>query len=90
MEDLIKTITETKDLIRTITESKSCPYCYTKDKEINSIDGKLLPNCSGDDVFSIIYKDYDDPQGKCHLLISSGRKGGLYRPKYCPECGRKL
>lgn len=79
-----------KDLIRTITESKSCPYCDIKDKEINSIDGKLLPNCSGDDEFSIIYNDYNDPYGKYHLLISTGRKGGIYRPKYCPECGRKI
>ena len=79
-----------KDLIKIITESKYCPYCDIKDKEINSTDGKLLPNCSGDDDFSIIYNDYGDPYSKYHLLISTGRKGGVYRPKYCPECGRKL
>lgn len=79
-----------KDLKDVILESKFCPYCDIKDKEINSIDGKLLPNCSGDVDFSIMYKDYNDPDGKYHLLISTGRKGGVYRPKYCPECGRKL
>ena len=38
----------------------------------------------------VLYEDYGDPYCKYHLLISTGRKGGVYRPKYCPECGRKL
>lgn len=79
-----------KDLIITITESKSCPYCDIKDKQINLLQGKLLPNCSGDDDFSVIYEDYGDPNSKYHLLISTGRKSGVYRPKYCPECCRKI
>ena len=55
----------------TVNESKSCPYCDIKDKDINSLDGKLLPNCSGDDDFSIIYKDYGDPNNQYNLLIST-------------------
>ena len=78
-----------KDLIRTIIESKSYTYYDIKDKEITSLQGNLLLNCSGDD-FSIIYKDYGDPNSQYHLLISTGRKSGVYRPKYCPECDRKL
>ena len=70
---------------------EKCQYCDITNKEIVSTEwGKSLPNCEGDRNFFIIYKDWGDKLCNKHLLISDGRRGGYYRPKYCPECGRKL
>ena len=73
-----------------VNESNKCPYCDINNKEVNSLDGKYLPNCGGDRDFSTVYQDWDDEGTTKHLLICDGRRGGYYRPKYCPECGRKL
>ena len=79
-----------RNIIERITEAKSCPYCDIKSKELNSLYGKELPNCSGDDYFGVVYQDWGTEDEEYHVLISTGRKGGCYMPKFCPECGRKL
>ena len=79
-----------KDITLKIKESKKCPQCDINDKEINSLYGKELPICGGDEYFGVVYKDWGDECTTKHLLISTGRRGGYYRPKYCPECGKKL
>ena len=73
-----------------IKNSNKCPYCDINNKEVNSLEGIELPNYDGDCYFGIVYKDWGDEGTTKHLLIHTGRKGGWYRPKYCPECGRRL
>ncbi len=41
-------------------------------------------------ILVLIYNDYGDTYAKYHLLISTGHKGGICRPKYCPECCKKI